>query len=243
MVEHKGTHGGSHIGGVSLSSFLQMLEQERKSCTLLVVSGDQQGSLYLDDGILIDARFGNEVGHDAAYSILLWESPVFSVTPPADRMRRIHLPLAHILLDSAKQKDETGRDADGVGNFEGASGSCMSDGDETGHPDPAIRRFIQSISSIAGIKHYFLLNRQGIMITQSSRQLKIGDFIAYCIVSGIQMKNVLDVKGPSCIQLVLENDETILIMPGAGMIIGLLLDGFVAVNEVSNKIGKILANR
>ena len=180
MVEDKGTHGGSHIGGVSLSSFLQMLEQEHKSCTLLVVSGDQQGSFYLDDGVLIDAQFGNEVGHDAAYSILLWENPIFSVTPPEDRMRRIHLPLAHILLDSAKQKDETGRAADDTCKCEGASESFIPDRDETEHPDPVIRKFIQSISSIAGIKHYFLLNRQGIMITQSSRQLKIGDFIAYC---------------------------------------------------------------
>jgi len=242
-MRQKGIPGSGHIGGVSLSSFLQMLEQERKSCTLVVSSGGRQGSFYFDDGILVDAQFGNEVGQDAAYKILLWDNPDLSVTHPEDRMRRIHLPLAHILLDSAKQKDEKDPESDESPDPESASESFLADSAEPEHNDPAIRRFIQAITPIAGIKHYFLLNRQGKMMTQSSRKLKIGDFIAYCIVSGIQMRKVLDVKGPSRIQLVLENDETILIVPGAGMIIGLLIDEFTSVNEISDKLCNIITSR
>lgn len=242
-MRQKGIPGSGLIGGVSLSSFLQMLEQERKSCTLVVSSGGRQGSFYFDDGILVDAQFGNEVGQDAAYKILLWDNPALSVTHSEDRMRRIHLPLAHILLDSAKQKDEKDPESNESPEPESASESFLDDSAEPEHNDPARRRFIQAISSIAGIKHYFLLNRQGKMITQSSRKLKIGDFIAYCIVSGIQMRKVLDVKGPSRIQLVLENDETILIVPGAGMIIGLLIDEFTSVNEISDKLCNIITSR
>lgn len=243
MIRQKGTPGEGHIGGVSLSSFLQMLEQERKSCTLVVSSGGRQGSFYFDDGILIDAQFGKEMGQGAAYKILLWDNPVLSVTHSVDRMQRIHLPLAHILLDSARRKDENDPGADEIPYPESDGENFFADSAETGHHDPVIRRFIQAISSIAGIKHYFLLNRQGEMITQSSKKMKIGDFIAYCIVSGIQMRNVLDVKGPGRIQLVLENDETILIMPGAGMIIGLLIDEFTSVNEISAKLGNIITSR
>ena len=46
------------IGGVSLASFLQMLEQERKTCTLVVESDEQSGRLYFDAGDLIDAECG-----------------------------------------------------------------------------------------------------------------------------------------------------------------------------------------
>lgn len=240
MTQQKKTHGGGHIGGVSLSSFLQMLEQERKSCTLVVSSGEQQGSFYFNDGILIDAKYESEVGEDAAYRILLWENPVFSVTSPEDRMRRIYLPLAHILLDSAKLQDETDTETDAARN---THESYDHDGDlvEPDHSDPAVRKVIRSIASIPDIKHYFLLNRQGKLISQSSKRMKIADFIAYCIVSGVQIRKSLNIKGPSSIQLVLANGETLMIMPGSGMIIGLLLNEFASVSEVSDKLTGISA--
>lgn len=239
MTPQNGTHGGGHIGGVSLSSFLQMLEQERKSCTLVVSSGDRQGSFYFNNGILIDAKCESEVGKDAAYRILLWENPVFSVTSPEDRMQRIYLPLAHILLDSAKLQDETDTDAarDDLESYEAEAGDLI----EPDHSDPTVRRVIRSIASIPDIKHYFLLNRQGKLISQSSKRMKIADFIAYCIVSGVQMRKALNVKGPSSIQLVLDNGETLMIMPGAGMIIGLLLNEFASVSEISDKLTGISA--
>jgi hypothetical protein len=235
---------GGLIGGVSLSSFLQMLEQERKSCTLVVSSGDLEGSFFFEDGTLVDSQAGEEVGQGAAYTILSWANPSFRVTNAADRMRRIHLPLAHILLDSAKQQDEEGRDTEDGAEEESDSGSpVVPEPAGADHIDPAIRRIVQSVTSIAGIKHYFLLNRRGKMITQSSRQRKMGDFITYCIVSGIQMRKVLDVKGPNRIHLVLESGETLLIVPGAGVIIGLLLDENASVDEVSDKLGPALRDQ
>lgn len=243
MAKQKESQAGGHISGVSLSSFLQMLEQERKSCTLNVLSGNRQGSFYFDQGVLIDAEFGGEMGQGAAYTILLWKEPVFSVLPPEDRMQRIHVPLAHILLDSAKQSDEQDSDIDDISG----PGDTVDDvPDELGNIedlDPVNKEVVEAICRIAGIKHYFLLSRQGKVIIQSSKNLKIGDFIAYCIVSGIQMRKVLDVKGPSRIQLSLESGETLVIMPGAGVIIGLLLDEFASVNDISDKIAKNIFNR
>jgi hypothetical protein len=243
MTQQGGKGSGDNIGGVSLPSFLQMLEQERKSCTLVVRSGEQQGKFYFNGGILVDAKFGAEVGEDAAYGILMLESPMFSVVPPEDRMRRIYLPLAHILLDSAKQSDETGGE-----EYSRPPGETEEDdeGDpffEPVHPDPAVRHVIRTVTSIAGIRHYVLLNRQGRLITQSSRQMKIADFIAYCIVSGIQMRKALDIKGPSRIQLVLDSGETILVMPGSGMIIGLLLDEFASISDITETMIQAGAGR
>ena len=229
--------------GVSLPSFLQMLEQERKSCILVVSSEEQQGSFYFSDGILIDAKYGSEVGEDAAYSILLWEDPTFSVIPAEDRMRRIYLPLAHLLLDSARQRDEALSETEESCSESEVYKATGEDFIGPDHPDPAVRSVIKTITTIPGIKHYFLLNRHGRLITQSSRQLKIADFIAYCIVSGIQMRKSLKVKGPSRIQLVLDSGETIMIMPGSGMILGLMLDEFVSLSDLSDKLEDIAACR
>jgi len=236
MAQNKGEQGVG-LGGVSLSSFLQMLEQERKSCTLIVNSEGREGRFYFDRGDLMDAQFADEVGERAVYTILSWDRPTFLVIAPEDRMHRIQLPLAHILLNFAKIKDEDGHSAES----DDVSALTLPGEDAAVLANPALKRLVQSIVAISGIKHYFLLNRQGQVITQSSRTLKLGDFITYCIVSGIQMRKALDVKGPNRIQLVMESGETLLIFPGAGMIIGLLLDELASVNEVADLLRPVLS--
>lgn len=233
MAMNKGERQGGTFGGVSLTSFLQMLEQERKSCTLVVHSEGREGRFYFDDGMLIDAQSVDEVGREAALAIMSWENPVLHVDRAEDRMHRIRQPLAHILLDYAKMRDEEEGHA-GASPMEG-KGSSSLDG-ACAHPDPVVRRVAQKIISIRGIKHYYFLNRQGNVITQSSRTLKLGDFITYCIVSGIQMRKVLNAKGPNRIQLVFQDGEKLLILPGAGMIIGLLLDEFSSANEIVDQL-------
>ena len=81
------------------------------------------------------------------------------------------------------------------------------------------------------------------MITQSSKNQKIGDFITYCIVSGIQIRKCLDAKGPHRIRLIMENNEVLLILPGAGMIIGLLLDEHASISDVTARLRPALANK
>ena len=161
------------IGGVSLSSFLQMLEHERKSCKLVVHADDLTGSFYFEDGVLIDAEAVDKIGQEAAYFILSWSNPSFNVANAEDRMHRISLPLAHILLDSAKKQDEEQYESDG-GSMNGQNSPAAA-----AQTDPVVKRVIQTISSIAGVKHYYLLDRKGSLITQSSKQQKLGDFITY----------------------------------------------------------------
>lgn len=219
-----------------MASFLQMLEQERKSCTLIVNSEGKLGRFFFDHGELIDAEFSDEVGEKAVYAILAWNHPTFNVVGSEDRIHRIRLPLAHILLNFAAKRDEDGQPAEG----EDANPTDLPREDAAVLANPVVKRLVQAIVQIAGVKHYYLLNRQGQVILQSSRTLKLGDFITYCIVSGIQMRKALDAKGPNRIQLVLENGETLLIMPGAGMIIGLLLNDTASANEITECLRPVL---
>ncbi len=221
---------GGQIGGVSLASFLQMLEQERKSCTLVVSCEDRSGCFYFDGGVLVDACCDDQVGEEAAYTLLTWSDPSFRVTDPEDRLQRIRQPLAHLLLTAATLHDERKYEEQEQGKQEGPGGTgperqrnrpgIMADV----QGNPTLRRLVEAIIAIPSVKHYFILNRQGKVITQSSRNQKVGDFITYCVVSGIQMRKVLNVKGPHRIHMVLDNGDNMLIVPGGGLIIGLLLD-------------------
>ncbi len=232
MTQNTEGQQGASFGGVSLPSFLQMLEQERKSCTLIVSSEGRTGSFYFEDGELYDAMFEDQLGMAAAHSILLWNNPTFIVGMPEDKMRRIQRPLAHILLDSAKRMDEENGDAE---ESISSAHSFQAD-DSIIQADPLLQKLVETITSIPGVHHYYFLDRQGKVITQSSRKQKLGDFITYCIVSGIQMRKILEAKGPNRIHLNLDSGETLLIIPGAGMIIGLLLDEFASVNDVTEQL-------
>ncbi|VAW34218.1 hypothetical protein MNBD_DELTA04-1580 [hydrothermal vent metagenome] len=237
MAQNNGAHEDGRIEGISLASFLQLLEQERKSCTLIVSSGDQEGRFYFEEGVLVDADSSGESGQEAVSAILSWPNPSFSVARAEDRMHRITLPLAHILLAAAKIHDESQPDPEKTETQSKKRCAAVADFCD----DPAVARLVQIILSSPGVHHYFILDRHGKVVTQSSRQLKLADFITYCIVSGIQMRNRLKVKGPDRIHLVLDNGESLLIMPGAGMIIGLLLDEYSSVSDIEDQLRPVLA--
>ncbi len=98
-----------HISGVSLPVALQMLELERKTCTLTVVSGEKKGLLFFKNGELIEAQTQGKKGLDAALEIASWtdvrlEFKNFCKT----NKRGIDTPLAFILLEASRQKDEEG---------------------------------------------------------------------------------------------------------------------------------------
>jgi len=237
MAQTESTQADGHIGGVSLASFLQMLEQERKNCTLKVASGNVRGSFFFEEGDLIDAECEDVVGQEAVYALLSLENPTFKVTDVEDRLHRITQPLAHLLLNAATRIDEK-KHEDGVNIM--ASGPA---GAANVQANPAVKRVVETIMDISGVKHYYLLNRQGKMVTQSSKNQKIGDFITYCIVSGIQIRKSLDVRGPHRIRLEMENDEVLLILPGAGMIIGLLLDEYASIQDITARLRPALINK
>lgn len=237
MTQTESKQVDGHIGGVSLASFLQMLEQERKSCTLRVASGKVSGSFFFEEGDLIDAECKDVVGQEAVYILLSLDNPSFSVTEVEDRLHRITRPLAHLLLNAATRIDEKTHENQTMKMQNGPAGAVNV------QANPVLKRLVETIVDIAGIKHYYLLNRQGKMITQSSKNQKIGDFITYCILSGIQIRKSLDVKGPHRIRLVMDNNDVLLILPGAGMIIGLLLDEHASIADVTARLRPALANQ
>lgn len=96
------------VENISLASFLQLLEIERKTCTLSVSAQGRQGQLYFRQGKLVGAETGDLYGQDAALEIVAWEhadieiSDVCPVNGPP-------LPggLAFLLMEAMRLKDES----------------------------------------------------------------------------------------------------------------------------------------
>lgn len=121
----KGLEGPSqgYITGVSLSSFLQLLELDKKDCTLTIKAGSKSGTMFFNDGELLDARHGAVRGSEAAYVIVSWKNVEISIDNKCPvTERKITESLGFILLEGSRRKDEN----DAVAQLDMPAGSSSS---------------------------------------------------------------------------------------------------------------------
>ncbi len=98
---------GGQVRGISLSSFLQMIELEACSCTLQVIGKDRQGSLHVREGELVGAALDDLKGREAALKILAWENVQIDIDyTPWEQPREIEGPLMSFFLESRRIADE-----------------------------------------------------------------------------------------------------------------------------------------
>src|SRR5262245_35685209 len=69
----------SVVRGLSLTSLLQVIQMERKTCTLSVSWGASHGQLGLRGGELVHAQVGRTTGKEALFAVLAWPSPVLTI--------------------------------------------------------------------------------------------------------------------------------------------------------------------
>jgi hypothetical protein len=97
---------GGQIQGISLGSFLQMVNMDKTTCTLKIYSDDDIGYLYLKDGALVAAETGHLENVDAAYEILSWNKTVIIIDNAPIPNQKITLSLMSILMEGLRRKDE-----------------------------------------------------------------------------------------------------------------------------------------
>jgi len=106
---HQVSQGGT-MTGISVASFLQLIQLEQKSCVLEVHGKNgQKGFLYFNQGVLCDAVCGRLKQEEATLEIVSWENVLlsFNALPRKKTQRKIKTDLMSLLLEGLKQKDET----------------------------------------------------------------------------------------------------------------------------------------
>ena len=113
------------VENISLASFLQLLEMERKTCTLSVRShdpeADHEGKLFFRAGRLVGAATGGLEGREAALEIVTWDHvdiEIADVCPPVDP--EIEVALSFLLMEGMRLKDERerGKESDLTGEVD-----------------------------------------------------------------------------------------------------------------------------
>ena len=113
LVTHKG-----QISGISLASFLQIIEMEAKTCLLEIQGAEpESGLFYFKKGVPYSAIYKNIKGEEAALEMLKLGAVKISIkkTPARKFVKMISTPLMSLLMEVAKDKDdafyeETGED-------------------------------------------------------------------------------------------------------------------------------------
>lgn len=99
-----------HVHNVSLASFLQLLEMERKSCSLTISCEDKTGVLVLQKGALVAARTGELEGQAAAIAIIAWPYPSIAISRQLELAPSpIQASLGFILMEAMRIQDEEAR--------------------------------------------------------------------------------------------------------------------------------------
>lgn len=100
------------VENISLASFLQLLELERKTCTLTVTSAGHEGRLFFRGGRLVGAESEGSEGSDAALEIVTWEHADVEISDvcPFDGPE-VEGGLRFLLLEGMRLKDERERHA------------------------------------------------------------------------------------------------------------------------------------
>ena len=215
------------ISGISISSFLQMLEQERHSCRVFVESDEKQGFLFFTNGELVDAECGQLTGTDAAYQIISWHNPSIALNDSVARSRDIELPLGHILLNAAKQQDEL-KDTMSEPTISYTSGEAEQ--------DPDLQAAVTIHSTIRGIHYFYILNKAGKIVVHSAPNLALGELIIYCVITSSNLRKTLNTKSPRRIHMQMEDGTSLLIIPKAGKILGMTLDENSSAEDVADQI-------
>ncbi len=96
------------LHGISLFSFLQLIEIEKKSCTVIVESGDKVGKLYFFSGKFVGAETANLKDLPAAYEILFWEDTKIKIgKPPSKSLQNVSMQITDLLLQAADLRDKS----------------------------------------------------------------------------------------------------------------------------------------
>jgi CheY-like chemotaxis protein len=109
MIELMALRRGYTIQGISLSSYLQLIGLEQKTCTLLLTQGKRTGTIYCENGDVVAAQSNGTRGTQAVYDMLFWEDAMIEVTESCETVEReINLSITHLLIEGHCRRDEAG---------------------------------------------------------------------------------------------------------------------------------------
>jgi Domain of unknown function (DUF4388) len=231
------------IEGVELITYLQMVEVEKKDYLLAVTAREKNGSIFMRDGELADARTATHDAEKAVLEMMAWSDVQITAIPWKGHRqhKKLTRSLASLIFESAQQEDEScdqyhkeleGQDREMVPGLS----------HETSRNNDSFAYVENMISSIKDLRFYLIMNNKGELLCQSRGSGTIGaDFISYVHYNGTISKN--DKSLPcnfSYFQFSLENDCHIIIFCDEHTVVGIETQAYFDCSELVTQMKPIL---
>lgn len=105
------------LRGINLASFLQLIEMEKKTCTLEIISDNKIGKIYFRKGDAFGAETEDKINEEAIFEILCWDRAEIRIQDTNKKTKKeITQPLINILMEGLKIKDEQDSMKKGIRN-------------------------------------------------------------------------------------------------------------------------------
>ncbi len=266
----KGLAGPSkgYITGVSLSSFLQLLELDKKSCTLTIHAGSKMGVMYFRDGELLDASAMGLHGSEAAYAIVSWKNVEIEIENSCSVTEgKITETLGFILLEGCRRKDEDNAaksTAPSSGEADLASLDSLNmedlDLDLSSPPaaqqvqatpppqqpatpaNPVLAQFVTMLSSFPEIISTTISSKDGTVLHQAGELgNNTANFTTYVAVATEQIEIAIGASGRQYTICTLVDDTKLLILCGQDVIVGLKVGSSVFPESIADGLRPVLS--
>jgi CheY-like chemotaxis protein/predicted regulator of Ras-like GTPase activity (Roadblock/LC7/MglB family) len=136
-----------HLSGLSLPTFLQMIEADRKTCSVRVRSAGQTGALHFKRGELVDAEVGPLQGDEAALVVVCFDQPEIEIlSGRVARPKRTRMTLREVLMEGFRLKDEGEK---GPKQSRGARGAHKASGSSTAGAGPIVESIQKEAEDMA----------------------------------------------------------------------------------------------
>ncbi len=162
--------GKGSITGVSLASFVQLINSEQKTCLLEAkTEGKKPGYLYFNRGEPWDAVWDDYKGKEAAVEIIGWERAEinFKSLPKKKIRKRIDAEIMSLIMEAVSNSDEKSyekkvriEDAGDAGedfNFEDA----LDLSENTGGPPSPLAEELRQFLDIPGVEAVMVIDNDG----------------------------------------------------------------------------------
>lgn len=92
---------------IALTDILQLMSMGRRTAAVHLSRGESRGSVFIIEGKIVHARYGDIKGEEALFHLLSWDGGNFSVeTGATTNIRTVNLPTEAIILEGFRRMDE-----------------------------------------------------------------------------------------------------------------------------------------
>lgn len=178
-----------YIRGITLPAFLQLVEMERKTCTLTIRSRGRKGFLYFTDGELMDADNGKDRQEEAALDIVCWDETEIEISSICrEKSRNIPTTLSHLLMEGFRLNDEKRRSGGNgggpaaqpgpedfssvlvdTGHHQSAEDTTIKEGITKEEAMASAKDILNEFSKLQGVDAVCLVGRDGFLLDSISR--------------------------------------------------------------------------